>query len=280
MSEKRQTVPAIDVFKRSRRFDVAVKMAYVRAFVERDIPALKRAEHAYLEMIRAANDFYEHEPCKTKPGEFVSAFRSLIDTIRDKGFDPAYALCIDAAGEVVNAQHRVAAAAALGLDVPTVCDPSQKGGKLTYKRYRRRALHKRVAHYAIRQYLRFNECARVVSRWKRTPPGAFVWYAGKGVKILSFPEGVPSGFPQSHDEAKRMANRIFPDRTFPDWRKRANIRRLAEPWRRLRRFRYRILALLRRGKRRGKARFHVFELGRRQRGYDMLADFVGKGLCM
>ena len=269
-------VPALDIFRQTRRFEMPVKMAYARAFADSDLPALLRAEQAYLEMIRVANDYFEYWPRKTSPDDYVMAFRNLVASVKANGFDPQYTLRIDVHGETANGQHRVATAAALGLDVPVCDDPEHTGGRLTYIRFRERGLPRKVANFAIAQYMRFNDCARVVPARSGVPKDAIVWYRGKGVAIISFPHGVPADFPQTLEEARRIAERKFPDRGLPNWRLRARLMRLLEPWRKLMKLRYRMLVRIRKGKRRAKARFHVFELTRRQWGYEAIADFVAR----
>lgn len=274
MTPEIRIVHALDIFRQTRRFEMPVKMAYARAFADNDKEALRLAEQAYLEMIRVATDYFEYWPRKTSPEDYVNAFRNLVASIKAKGFDPEYTLRIDVNGETANGQHRVATAAAFGLDVPVCDDLVHTGGRLTYIRFRERGLPRKVAYYAISQYMRFNDRARVVPARGKVPGDAIVWYRGNGMAIISFPHGVPADFPQSLEEARELAARKFPFNGMPNWRLRANMMRLLQPWRKLMKFRYKLLVRVRKGKRRTKARFHVFELTRRQWGYDALADFV------
>lgn len=274
MNEDVRIVHAVDIFRQSRRFEMPVKISYARAFANGDAKALADAEQAYLEMIRVANDYFENVPRKNTPDDFINAFRSLILSMKERGFDPTHTLHIDVFGETANGQHRIATAVALGLDVPVCDDPDHTGGRLTYIRFRERGLPEKVAHYAIRQYLRLNDRARTIPRWSKVPDGAIVWYRGRGVTVIAFPKGVPDGFTQTWEEAQEIVNRKFPDKGFPNWRRRANLMRLLEPWRKLQILRYKILLKFRKGKKLEKAKFHIFELGLRQRGYDLLADFI------
>lgn len=91
---------------------------------------------------------------------------------------------------------------------------------------------------------------------------------------MSFPGGVPAGFRQSREEAQAIVMRKFRDLPFPDWRRRADVMRLAEPLRRFRKYRYRLAALFSKGKERERARCRVFEMARRQWGYDAMAEFA------
>lgn len=117
MDGKTRFVAAMELFKTSRRFDMPVRMAYVRAYIDNDILALIRAEQAYLEMIRASCEFYMHVPRLRSPEDFVVTFRSFVMALRQHGFGDADVFYRDRYGEVVNGQHCLAIAAVLGIDV-------------------------------------------------------------------------------------------------------------------------------------------------------------------
>ena len=107
---------AIELVRRSVRQDLALKLAYARKKLANEDCQFER--HAYLENIRAFNGFYESEPLKVSPENFVDSFDDLIDSIGTRGFSPEFPVEVSHDGELVGGAHRTAIAAALELSVP------------------------------------------------------------------------------------------------------------------------------------------------------------------
>jgi hypothetical protein len=118
-AEGRTWVNAAEIVRRSVRPDLVLKFTYAKTRLTGGDSSW--ATQAYLENIKAFNGFYEEEPRKTTPLDFVQAFDQLLPSFREHGFGPDFPpVAISPSGELLDGAHRVATAAALGLAVPTV----------------------------------------------------------------------------------------------------------------------------------------------------------------
>lgn len=211
------------LFAHSRRFDLVFKVQLARAWIERDAALERMALPAYLEAIRAHNAFYEEEPPKFSPKDYVDAYRETVDSILRKGFDPAAEpICVGSNLELCTGAHRLSVC--LAANVPCrirVLDDEKTTGN-GFETFRFGHLSSAVANWGVRAYMRLNPMARVVPRMpsERCPEGV-VWYRTGELAIASFPNGIPEHVAQSHEEAIELVDRAFHAEEFPDWRKRA-----------------------------------------------------------
>lgn len=235
MNDEVMRVDARDILARSARFDLIFKYELARAWMGNDARQIREAEEAYLEMQRSRNGFYEREPHRRCPEDFMRSFRMVAQSIREKGYDPkAPPIPIDNAREILNGAHRLAICAAYGIDCYIQHAEGRAGGSVEAS-FRSRGIHPAVAEWGIRAYLR------------------------------AFPEGrLAKGFGRLSDHP------VLP---FPNWREWAEEHRSLHVWMRLRRMRYCLLAKWRTGKGLQKAIKHAEELTCRMGSYDALADF-------
>ena len=112
---------AKELLFRSHRFDLSFKFLYALHRYDGE-QAFAPYREMYLESIRLFNGFYEDSPLKNGAEDFLLSFDSLIESVRDNGFDDTFAIPIDILGNPLNGAHRLATAAALDLDVPVVAD--------------------------------------------------------------------------------------------------------------------------------------------------------------
>lgn len=233
-----QWTDAADVVRRSRRFDLIFRIELADAWNRGEAEAVREAEEAYLEMVRARNGFYEREPLRMSPEAFIGDFRRTFDSIRAHGFDAAKgSIPLDMSGELVNGAHRLAICVALGCQCHVARSPELRSTNGSVEGvFRKGNIHPAVADWGIRRYLaRFSD-GRLAAAW---------------------------GTAKEHPVAP-----------FPDWRAWAKQN---ESWNltpRLRLVRYKFLSRMRPpGRAREKAISHAREIVCRMTCYQRLADY-------
>ena len=227
------------VLARSGRFDLIFKYELARAWAGMEPVVVRRAEEAYLEMVRARNGFYEREPRRTTPVDFLESFRRVAESIRTHGYNPdSPPIPTDSEGEILNGAHRLAACAAYGLRCRTAVTDLGRAGGSVESGLRKGNIAPAVADWGIRAYLR--------------------------------------EFPSGRLAADFKARELGPVEPFPDWRVRATEFSSRHWGMRLSRMRYRVISLWRTGRKLEKARSHADELTCRMRSYDALAEYWEK----
>jgi hypothetical protein len=110
-------VKASEIIGNSSRFDLGVKYNYAKSLVNLGyVPSVYVQD--YLEHINCFNSFYESEPIKKSPNDFIKAFDSLIQSLIKNGFhETQNKILITNEGELINGAHRVSAAAALDSEI-------------------------------------------------------------------------------------------------------------------------------------------------------------------
>ena len=278
-----EEVAALDVFARSARFDLAIKAALARTWKSGDSAAIHHATEAYLEMMRARTDFFESVPpdfrVKNSPRSFLESFRRTVESLARVGYSPdAAPIPIDAmTGELLNGAHRVATCFAYGLPCRIARFKSyyyEPGGS-TFSVKNFHHLHRAVENYGVRAYVHMNPFARVLTM---TPPAnAVVWHRRGSVCVVSFRDGGADSAGTREETFARL-DKWYPELPFPDWSVRARRMWPICLWWRLQRWRYRILARIRQGRRREKSLLHARALLRRELGFVRLArELVKRG---
>lgn len=207
-------VDPLDVIRKSRRFDLIFKVELADAWGRGDVATIRRAEEAYLEMVRARNGFYERNPPKHTPSDFIDGFRKVAASIHQRGYDCRLEpIPLDADGEVLNGAHRLAACAAYRRPCPVITSERRSTGGSRYEAFLHGKIHPAVACWGMRAYLR------------------------------RFPDGCL---------ANEFATKVGPDMPFPDWMIHARSLRLDSFLWRLRAGAYLIKVALRFGIRREK----------------------------
>ncbi|MBQ6339682.1 MAG: hypothetical protein IJI36_11105 [Kiritimatiellae bacterium] len=215
MTDGVRIVDPYEIMRKSLRFDLIFKVELACAWANDDVVAIRRAEEAYLEMVRARNGFYERMPAKRTPGDFIDGFRTVAFSIRQYGYDPhAEPVPIDVDGEVVNGAHRLSACIAYGKRCPVIVSERLSTGGSRRAAFWKGKIAAEVENWGMRAYLR------------RFPDGRL---------------------------ADEFATEIVPDSPFPDWALRARKLWLDSWLWRLREKAYLLRASTRTGERRMKA---------------------------
>ena len=143
-----------EVLKASARFDLIYKVELAKAWADGDAAAIREAEEAYLEMVRARNGFYEDEPRRDTPKEFLESFRRTANSIRERGYDLSRPpIPVDERLELLNGAHRLAACIAYGKTCPFVLSDCWKAGGSVWKTFHKGHIHPAVEAWGIRRYL-------------------------------------------------------------------------------------------------------------------------------
>lgn len=151
---RRRIVEAREVLGRSRRFDLIFKYELAKAWAAGDPAAIRIAEEAYLEMVRSRNGFYEGEPPRDCPEDFIESFRRLFASIRERGYDmSAPAIPVDGRGELLNGAHRLCVCAAFGLECPVETSDMYPAGGSVHKTFEKGHIHRAVRDWGLRRYL-------------------------------------------------------------------------------------------------------------------------------
>lgn len=168
---------ALDILLTQKRFDLIFKYLYVKY-------PCAYTRYAYLECIRAFNDFYELNPSdgipKKSSDDFINSFDQLIYNLRKQGYNKTMAsIPIGQNGELSDGAHRLAACAALGLNVETVTDNNKEWYPYTF--FRNRQMEESVMDYGALEYVKLNKNAFIVNLHAITNPNS----DGKVIKILN-----------------------------------------------------------------------------------------------
>ena len=121
---------------------------------------------AYLENIRAFNNFHEEEPsdniAKDGPQAFLSRFDALIDSFKKTGFDKKQAgIPVGVNGEIVDGAHRLSVAVALNCDVEIV--ESKRADLYDYKFFQNNGMNTDIMDYGALEYVKLNPNAYIVN---------------------------------------------------------------------------------------------------------------------
>ena len=153
-SDESHEVDAAMLLKASARYDLIFKVALAKAWADGDAAEIRAAEEAYLEMVRSRNGFYEAEPFRDSPEDFIESFRKTATSIRERGYDKTKpAIPVDGGGELLNGAHRLAACFAYGKKCLVVCSDLYPAGGSVHKTFVKGHIHRAVENWGIRKYL-------------------------------------------------------------------------------------------------------------------------------
>ena len=152
-------VDAFGLMLKSRRLDLIFKYLYV---VHGGEGYFKRA---YLENIQCFNGFHEGNPSDGRPkvgrDAFVASFDGLIASIKDRGFDDSCAVPVGGNGEINDGAHRLAIAAALGMEIPIRGDSASSC--YDWRFFRRQHMDEAVMDFGALEFVKLNCNAYVVN---------------------------------------------------------------------------------------------------------------------
>lgn len=151
---------ALELLLNQKRFDLIYKYLYVSNPCDFN-------RRAYIENIRAFNGFVELEPSdgvpKNSAEDFVRSFDLLITNLKQNGFNAQKGLIpIQKNGEISDGAHRLAACAALNIDVATEQD-EQHQDMFSYEFFQYRKMDSDVMDYGALEYVKLNPDAYIVN---------------------------------------------------------------------------------------------------------------------
>lgn len=148
------------VLHRTPRLDLIIKYLYA---VHASSPDEEKTfyQNLYADHIRAFNGFYEEQPLKRSREDFLTAFDALLSSMADHGYlTSCPRIQVSAADFLIDGAHRLAAAAALGLELDVeVTDQKAPYDDLFF---RNRGLPEWIVIEAIRRWTSLNRSARLV----------------------------------------------------------------------------------------------------------------------
>lgn len=284
------------IFARSRRFDVIYKIVLARAWTSGNQEMIVRAEIDYLELQRARLSFFEEDPFRSTPGDFIDQFRATYASFVKNGFDSSCAPIPieDGSGDLLNGGHRLACCCAFNCEFPVAVyprffDEGEHGGS-TFRAYVKGEIAESVENRGVRAYLEYNDRSRIIGvpyesgedlenviAGLERSSGGVVWHWRRRDSVLfcvvTFPDGVPAEV-ASRQQTETLARDLFPPVPDPDWRERAKKKRFACSVWKLKRLKYLLTLPFRRGRALERARRKIIDFECRATAYDRLADYV------
>ena len=138
----------------NERVDIFIKYLYALSIINEDNNTF--LESLYCEHIKAFNHFVEADSTgKVGKESFVSNFKNIIESIKRNGFDSNYCIPVSENLIPLDGAHRIAAAAALNLDV-TVVNLELKDEKYNIDFFRSRGLNESLLDYITTQFAFFS----------------------------------------------------------------------------------------------------------------------------
>lgn len=148
-----RVVDPMEVLKASHRFDLVFKVALAKAYAGGDPREVREAEQAYLEAVRSRNGFFEAEPFRDGPADFIRSFKAVAASIRENGYDMSKPpIPVDAGMELLNGAHRLACCAAYGKRCPVKASDMYPAGGSVVRTFVRGHIHPAVLNWGVRKY--------------------------------------------------------------------------------------------------------------------------------
>lgn len=153
-------VNALNLFLKQQRFDLIFKYLYASNPTEYN-------KGAYLDNIRAFNNFYELNPSDGVPKnsaiDFIKSFDKLYNDIKQNKFDKDKGLIpIGKNGEITDGAHRLSICAALNNDVELI-DDDQNEENYPYSFFSNRRMKREYMDYGALEYVKLNYNAYIVN---------------------------------------------------------------------------------------------------------------------
>ena len=153
-------VNALYLFLKQKRFDLIYKYIYLK------YPNNEFVKNAYVENIRAFNDFIEIEPSdgipKNTANDFINSFENLYVSIKNNGFDETKGVIpIGDNGEISDGAHRLAVCAYLNKSVEIENDG--RNDLYDYKFFIKRNMDQSIMDYGALEYVKLNPNAYIVN---------------------------------------------------------------------------------------------------------------------
>lgn len=157
---------ALKLFFKQKRFDLIFKWLFLKN------PENTFNKIAYLENIRAFNNFYELNPSdgvkKEGADEFINRFINLFKSISKNGYNEEIGIIpIGKNGEINDGGHRLICSALLGLDV--VLENNNLEELYNYNFFNNMGMDKDIMDYGALEYVKLNPNAYIVNLHSVTP---------------------------------------------------------------------------------------------------------------
>lgn len=150
---------ALELFLKQKRFDLIYKYLYLK---NQDNDFIIKA---YLENIRAFNNFHEIEPsdgiAKDSATDFLNSFNHLYNSIKENGFDNTKKIPIGENGEISDGAHRLTCAAVLNLNITTYQD--YRNDLYDYKFFINKKMNQDIMDFGALEYVKLNPNAYIVN---------------------------------------------------------------------------------------------------------------------
>lgn len=148
------------LFLKQRRFDLIFKFLYLK------YPDNQFVRAAYLESIRAFNDFHEDEPSdgkpKNSPADFLKSFDALYESIKGVGYNESKGLIpIGDNGEISDGAHRLSVCAYLNKGVAT--EPDGRRDLYDYRFFICQKMDPKIMDFGALEYVKLNPNAYIVN---------------------------------------------------------------------------------------------------------------------
>lgn len=150
---------ALELMLKQKRFDLVYKYLYVK------YPENEFIKKAYLESIRAFNNYYEELPSdgvhKYSPEDFTDSFDRLIKSIKEDGYDFNNRIPVGNNGDITDGAHRLAICACLNKEVEV--ENREKTELFDYRMFAKKTMDADVMDFGALEYVKLNPNAYIVN---------------------------------------------------------------------------------------------------------------------
>ena len=149
-----------DIFFKQKRFDLIFKYLYLK------YPNNSFVKSAYLESIRAFNNFYEKAEdgtLKLSPDDFTKSFDDLYYSIKKNGYNQDLGkIPVGNNGEIQNGAHRLAICTFLNYEIKTIPDTLTRT-PWNYDYFKKNKMKQEIMDFGAEEYVKLNPHSHIVS---------------------------------------------------------------------------------------------------------------------
>jgi len=155
-----------DIFVKNRRFDLIYKILYLQN-KDKSPEIAKFYENLYLKHIFAFNGYFEKEPRKISPEDFVNSFTKLYDSIASRGFNMNEGtILIKDNLELINGAHRLSVCLHLRKKVHCAietCHKAKSHWHYDWHFFQEREMDEITTNLGVLEYVKYNRNAYIVN---------------------------------------------------------------------------------------------------------------------
>lgn len=154
------------IFNENKRFDLIYKILYL---IHKNGTQKEKEyyRHLYLKHIKVFNNFYEDEPRKDNSNDFIEAFDSLYDNMKQNGYCTEYPLPINKDKQLYDGAHRLSAA--MVLDQEVAVTEKEHSDLFDYSFFKKRGLPRNIADIGATEYVKLNNNSYIVNVFPIVP---------------------------------------------------------------------------------------------------------------